>query len=140
MHDPMVVAFEIRRPWPRRWTLTTDQRWWWPPMLTVWHVEPGGRNAGAVCPRRARWRHPHHWHLQAHPLQQLRRWLLTRCAGCGGRSTKAQPVDTSANWRDDNGRWWRGEPDLYHAGCNRSPLAVEVDRLLADLGMSDPDR
>src|SRR5690606_31494849 len=35
------------------------------------------------------WKHPrfhiHHWRLQIHHWQQLRRWLLTRCAHCGKR-------------------------------------------------------
>lgn len=35
------------------------------------------------------WRHPrwhiHHWQIQIHFIQNLKRWLFTRCAGCGRR-------------------------------------------------------
>jgi hypothetical protein len=121
VHDPMVVAFEIRRPWPQRWKLSpawTSRRWWFPPMVTIWHVEPGGRDAHAVCKSGSRWRfHVWHWKVQIIPLQMLRRWLLTRCAGCGGRSTRANPVNVSLSWSDDAGPWWRGEQGLYHVRC-----------------------
>lgn len=65
MHDPMVVAFEIRRPWPRirrsypdrpRWRLSWSPFWYvpgwelyWPGLITVWHVEPNGADSGDVC-------------------------------------------------------------------------------------------
>lgn len=37
MHDPMTVAFHIRRPWPSRWP---DGKRYWPTWITVWHVDP----------------------------------------------------------------------------------------------------
>lgn len=89
MHDPLVVAFEVRRPWPTkrprpvregqpRWELKVyrkhaldhegfnPKRWWnprmwspfqvafgrewyFPALVTVWHVEPKGRDSGTVC-------------------------------------------------------------------------------------------
>lgn len=73
MHDPDVVAFQVRRPWPRRERTggaKPDQpRWklggafwtvagvgiYWPGMITVWHREPGGRDSGEVCKHYARW-------------------------------------------------------------------------------------
>jgi hypothetical protein len=119
MHDPMLVAFEIRRPWPRRSGRGEHACWYWPPLVTVWHVEPDGHDAGTVCPYRTHWRHPHHWRLQFPPLQALRRRLLTRCAWCGGRSTRRDVVNHSnSGW--DGGRkspWWRGELDLFHSDC-----------------------
>jgi hypothetical protein len=68
VHDPLVVAFEIRRPWPRRdraydekpgrvslhswrgpfWVIG-GKGFYWPTMVTVWHREPGGRDSGEVC-------------------------------------------------------------------------------------------
>jgi len=186
MHDPDVVAFKIRRPWPRRertydsvrpgrakvgprWrfklhhdcgTCSEEKRakhagkrifpWWrpsswspfwtlagrgfyWPSVITVWHREPGGRDSGEVCKhyRKERladgtyravithgWRlHVHHWKIQVHPLQNLRRWLLTRCEWCGGRSRKGDRVSHAMAWDGPRGRWWRGEPGLYHGDC-----------------------
>lgn len=132
MHDPMVVAFEIRRPWPKRvnWTGT---RWYWPSIITVWHREPGGHDAGEVCKHYIRtplgdgqwttkhlhgWKwHVHHWRLQVKPFQDLRRWALTRCAWCNGRHTKLDPVNNSTSWDGPRGKWWQGEPGLYHRHC-----------------------
>ena len=48
MHDPDVVAFTIRRPWPRRRRTLLGRRYW-PPLVTVWHREPRGHDAGTVC-------------------------------------------------------------------------------------------
>lgn len=151
MHDPMVVAFEIRRPWPRRdsWRPRNEQRWkvggafwmlagrryYFPSLVTVWHVEPGGRDSGEVCKHYARhqdpvtsewstefrhaWKwHVHHWYIQVRPLQALRRRLLTRCAWCGGSDRKRAHVNVSHSWDGSRGRWWRGEPGLFHGDCS----------------------
>ncbi|MGI8333463.1 hypothetical protein ACRYCC_26220 [Actinomadura scrupuli] len=151
MHDPLVVAFEIRRPWPQRsrdrdgrperwrigksafWTLA-GRSFYFPSLITVWHREPGGRDSGEVCKHHSRyqdadgkwqwkfhhgWRfHVHHWKIQISPLQRLRRRLLTRCAWCGGRSTKGDAVNVSHQWDGPRGRWWQGEPGLYHHDCS----------------------
>ena len=131
MHDPLVVAFEIRRPWPvTSRPLLTDgtplpPHRYWPAMVTVWHREPGGRDSGEVCKHHDGgrvlngWRfHVHHWRIQVRPLQALRRRLLTRCAWCGGRSVKRDPVNCSHSWDGPRGRWWQGEPGLYHGDCS----------------------
>lgn len=156
MHDPKVVVVDIVRPWPRlerrtlrpeapRWEfryrratwkrpLSGWKRFWtvagvrlyWPALITIWHEEPGGRDALTVCRTRVQkadgsWRyskgwhwHVHHWSIQVHPLQALRRALLTRCAECG---RKGSP-NISHQWDGDRGRWWRGEPGLYHSQCS----------------------
>lgn len=73
MHDPLVVAFEIRRPWPQRaryrdakpvpegkrpkprWSFRLPfftafgRGWYFPSLITVWHREPGGHDSGEVC-------------------------------------------------------------------------------------------
>jgi hypothetical protein len=128
MHDPLVVAFEIKRPWPTK----RDSHGWryWPALVTVWHREPNGHDSGEVCKHYRHdkvtgkttilhaWRwHAHHWKIQIHALQELRRRLLTRCAWCGGRSTKRDAVDHSLSWDGPRGRWWRGEPGLFHGDC-----------------------
>lgn len=81
MHDPDVVAFEIRRPWPRRdrshdaatgpdgrrwrarrgfWTVA-GKGFYFPSMITIWHHEPGGRDSGEVCKHYDRWETPEGW-------------------------------------------------------------------------------
>lgn len=125
MHDPLCVAFTIPRPWPNRSRLTG--RRYWPELVTVWHREPGGNDSGTVCRHYDRatgrvlngWRwHVWHWRVQLHPLQALRRRLLTRCTWCDGRSRKGDPVNHSHSWDGPRGRWWRGEPGLYHSDCS----------------------
>lgn len=195
MHDPLVVAFEIRRPWPQRSTLpaagseTVRWRirlhhthvtgcehdpphregafpWWkpssyashsrlagrdyyWPPLITVWHREPGGRDALSVCRKRIRrsndtwkltrgWRlHVHHWKFQIHAYQALRRRLLTRCAWCGGRSLKGDAVNVSLSWDGPRGRWWQGERGLHHMDC--SGIAQAHACCTCDLPVLDQD-
>jgi hypothetical protein len=180
VHDPDVVVWEIRRPWPSRSTLPAaygDVRWrfrlhhdhhedchcpseahnpfpwyaphsysafwrmagrdyYWPPIVTMWHREPHGRDALSECQRRYRgkdgrwhlskgWKwHVHHYRVQIPPLQHLRRRLLTRCAWCGGRDAKGNSVNHSLSWDGPRGHWWHGEPGLYHGGC--------TDRAIAD--------
>lgn len=181
MHDPMVVAFTIRRPWPQRSTLhdakPCQPRWsirhhhtcgdhcadqakhrtsnpfpWWrarsysvfwtiagrgwyfPDLITIWHVEPGGHDSGEVCPHYQRtrqpdgtyrsrvlhgWRwHVHHWRVQVGPLQHLRRRLLTRCTWCQGRSRKRDAVNVSNGGGRERTPWWRGERGLFHMDCS----------------------
>lgn len=215
MHDPLVVAFSVRRPWPRlrpeparagtRWdwghgrglgwrpspfVTVAGRRFYFPPFLTVWHREPDGRDSGEVCAhwrtvvdgparerirlavealeqaqadrlallgrfggpslaeldrvekvlaeaiaavakarkgrrvRDDRWRlHVHHWRLQVHPLQGLRRWALTRCGWCSGRSRRGDVVNVSHGWDRPAGRWWQGEPGLFHHWCSAAAIA-----------------
>ncbi len=123
MHDPFVVAFEIRRPWPER--SGRGRRPYWPPIITVWHREPGGHDCGTVCQHwrdgkiRHGWRfHVHHWRIQIHGLQRLRRRLLTRCSWCGGRERNGDAVNRSHQWDRKPTPWWRGEVGLYHDDCS----------------------
>jgi hypothetical protein len=164
MHDPMVVAHEIWRPWPKisRPTHRGDGRriavryqwakWYkpwsgwmkfwrfgavelyWPGLITIWHVEPGGHDSGEVCKHHRRWQdddgnwhskatrrwkwHVHHWKIQIRPLGTFRRWLLTRCEWCGGKSRKGDYVNCSHQWDGERGPWWRGERGLFHMDCS----------------------
>lgn len=134
MHDPMVVAFEIRRPWPEVRRLHDDRprgirgAFWrlgnielyWPALATVWHVEPGDADAFEICDRDSSWEwHVHHWRIQVHPWQHFRRWAFTRCAWCGGRSSRGDRVNTGAGWEPKRKpkRWWQSEVGLYHGDC-----------------------
>jgi hypothetical protein len=183
MHSPEVVAFEVRRPWPRRdrtydsirpgrdkpgprwrfklhldcWTCDEQELrehagrrffpwwkpsswspfwtvagrgWYWPPIVVVWHIEPGGHDSGTIC---MRWKtnntgeqrrysntwkwHVWHWRLQFPPLQQLRRRLLTRCEWCGGPSRRNDPINIG-HGHTKRKPWWRGERGLYHLDCS----------------------
>lgn len=148
MHDPLVVAFEIRRPWPKCSRprngdgTPAPPSWYWPSIITVWHHEPGGHDSGEICKHYRRdpvgdgehritvtnaWRfHVHHWRIQVHALQTLRRRVLTRCAWCGGRSSKHDPVNVSHSWDGPRGHWWRGEPGLFHGDCSGIQAAHET--------------
>lgn len=133
MHDPMVVAFNIRRPYPRRPRKGRLGRWRWrppfvnvagrelyfPALITVWHVEPHGEDALRGECRGTRWQwHIHHWHIQWCFLQGWRRRLLTRCAWCGGPSRKRDPVNISHQWDSPKQPLWRGERGLFHHDCS----------------------
>lgn len=66
------------------------------------------------------WKHPRwhvwHWQIQVHPLQDLKRWLFSRCAKCGRRfSWGYAPVSTQ--WGGRGPRWFNGEPHVYHHKC-----------------------
>jgi hypothetical protein len=98
-------------------------------MIVIWHAEPHGADALSICrhryqDRHVRWRlsrgwkwHIHHYRLQFPPLQHARRWLLTRCAWCGGPSRKGDLVNCANSWSGPRGHWWQGEPELYHRDC-----------------------
>lgn len=119
MHDPLAVAFEIRRPWPSRTTFKSGGRRYFPPLITVWHREPGGHDSGTVCKWGGKWRwHVHHWRPTFPPLQHLRRIVLTRCEWCGGRSRKGDQVNFGSSWDGVRSPWWRSEKDLRHHNCN----------------------
>lgn len=141
MHDPAVVVFTIARPWPKRQARPFGKSRWrfrgkfwniagrgiyWPSIITVWHIEPDGHDSGTVCKRKSRKRHVHHWRIQVHPLQHLRRWALTRCEWCGGRSRKGDMVNHSKQWDREPGHWWRGERGLFHGDCSSISTAHHV--------------
>lgn len=155
MHDPEVVAFDIYRPWPSRHRSLKKNppRWYWrppfvtvagrefyfPPMVIVWHNEPGGHDALTICDRKSHWRwHIHHWHLQFPPLQAFRRWALTRCEWCGGRSLKRDQVNHALGWYSEKAPWWRGERGLYHSDCTSVELAHRLC-LCDNPGLSNGD-
>lgn len=136
MHDPMVLAFSIRRPWPRvrrphrknppRWQWrpgscfahVAGREWYFPDLINVWHVEPDGQDALRGPCKGTRWQwHIHHWHIQWCFLQDWRRRLLTRCEWCGGRSRKGDAVNHSLQWDGPKQPLWRGERGLFHGDC-----------------------
>jgi len=104
--------------------------YYWPSMITIWHNEPGGHDGLTVCSRRYQdkrgkwhrtksWRwHIHHWSFQILPLQHLRRYLLTRCEICGGKSRKGHVVNFSNSWSNPKTHFWQGEVGLHHGDCD----------------------
>ena len=137
MHDPLVVAFQIRRPWPRRpWSkrFSKYRRFYFPSVVTIWHREPGNRDSGEVCKHWANgkplrsWRwHVWHWHVQIHLVQALRRWLLERCELCGRRYPwNYSPI--SHQWDAPGSRWFAGiQRRGYHHECS-SLVILRRDR------------
>lgn len=119
MHDPMSVAHEIKYPWRQSLTIatmngkTTAAIRYRPPMVTIWHRDPSGYDSGVRCrmgpEQRWRW-HVHHWRLQIHPLQRIRR-AVQRCAGCGQRFGWNPPALIAAGWDD---------PRTLHPHCYKA--------------------
>ncbi len=174
MHDPLTVAFELKRPWPQKSKHPNGEAWkYWPAILVVWHRDPERRGDDDSCGwsrpnltkaelafvdrlitnphdnlrsffpgvrdmdqiwqlrriwqcfkgfERPWWRHPRwhvwHWRIQIPAVQDLKRWLFSRCSKCGGRFTWGYcPVSDS--WNGPGPRWFRGEPHTYHHDCSR---------------------
>ena len=46
MHDPMTVAWEIKRPWPVK---STNNFKYYPSMVTIWHVDPERDGSDDSC-------------------------------------------------------------------------------------------
>lgn len=136
MHDPMVVAFTIRRPWPARRSSTSGWRWW-PPIITVWHVEPDGRDALTVCRPRSAWRwHVHHWRIQVHLIGDLHRFLFERCELCGRRFPWGY-APVAHQWDQPRGPWFKVTKRAYHYECsglvNLQNVKAQDERIIRDL-------
>lgn len=81
------------------WILRAQRRWWQHPR---WHV--------------------HHWELQIHPWQTLRRWLFDRCCRCGQRFALGEsPI--SSSWDYIKPKSFRSTVGLYHDTCG-NPASV----------------
>lgn len=66
--------------------------------------------------RHPRW-HIHHWHIQLPWLQNIKRYLFSRCAGCGKRFPYGY-APTSAVWHSGGPRWFKSEEHVYHHECD----------------------
>jgi hypothetical protein len=47
MHDPLTLAFQIKRPWPHRATVGGQR--YWPPLVSIWHVDPERDGSDDSC-------------------------------------------------------------------------------------------
>ena len=143
-------------PWwrPKGWTsfrvAGRALRLW--PVGTIWHNEPGGKDAFTVCRRRINndagefvrysngWRwHVHHWSLQWFFEQRLRRFFFERCRKCGRRYPCGY-APVSHSWGEGKSRWFHVEPRAYHHECsalgrmhNEYETATEIIRQLVVL-------
>lgn len=75
------------------------------------------------------WEHPRwhvwHWELQVHPVQELKRWLFSRCSVCGrGFPWGYSPLSDS--WHGTGPRWFRGEDRVRHFDCDDVAPAPDV--------------
>jgi hypothetical protein len=136
-----------------------SKEWYFPTLITLWHVDPevGGDDDSCARPYLNRWRdaykdgdvlrtwfwlkmtkkhrwwHVHHWRVQVRPWQDLNRWLWTRCAGCGKRFPWGY-APVSHQWDSDGPAWRRPEVGKYHFECSnaraaRQPPEVAVPRI-----------
>lgn len=117
--NPANLGQPVYRWWrPAGWTLKAAGRVYrMPSLATIWHVEPGGRDAFEVCKSRGRWRwHVWHWKLQVGPLQDLRARLFDRCEECG---RKGRP-NFGHSWEGHRLGWrkFRSRHGLYHYECS----------------------
>ena len=68
------------------------------------------------------WRHPrwhiHHWHIQVHFTQALKRWLFSRCAYCGERFTWGYAPISDGN--SAGPRWFKSETHCFHHDCGQA--------------------
>lgn len=132
---------------------------YWPPLITVWHVDRniGGDDDSCLRPAQRRlreakkdgdglgaaywswrWRHVtlfhvHHWKLQVIPWQRLQRWRKVRCEGCGERF----------GWSESGMADGWDSPLLWHMGCyeQRQPMPDEAVAAAVDaLPDVPPDR
>lgn len=72
--------------------------------------------------RHPRW-HIWHWKLNIHSIQNLKRWLFSRCAHCGKRfGWGYAPV--SHSWDNDGPRWLRSEKGVFHHECSHHAMAA----------------
>lgn len=158
MRSPEVLAFSIVRPWPQiskqpmrrsapKWQLPIVKRTdgsffisrfayangyelYFPSLLDIWHMEPGGKDSLTVCKHRVtdkdgkfvkwsnvwRW-HVWHWKISPVFIYNIRRRLFTRCAWCGGPDRKGNRVNHSFGHDRVKAPLWIGEHGLYHSEC-----------------------
>ena len=140
MHDPMTVAFDCKIPWGWHTSGKGARFRNHIYLFTIWHVDPERGGDDDSCQwfdrtgSRPWWKHPRwhfwHWKIQIHAVQNFKRWLFSRCAGCG-KGFKWGYAPTSTSWHGHGPRWFRGESHTYHHDCVprvEHPPAVETPR------------
>ena len=128
-----------------------DREWYFPALVTIWHVDPETDGTDSSCrnhyrqawrearadrnPIRERWAnwrmrrydlwHVHHWKVQVVVWQRFNRWAFSRCSECGGRfSWGYSPV--SNQWGGRGPGWRRPEESVRHHECAGQAKGVSV--------------
>jgi hypothetical protein len=107
MYDPMTVAFDMRH------------------VVVIWHRDPKG---GDLCygPYHERLHQGHrginprwhfwHWEFQVPIIQEIKRWMWSKCARCGDGFEWCE-IPCTHRWEGKPARWFRGEEEVYHYKC-----------------------
>lgn len=129
------------------------REWYFPGLITLWHVDPETDGSDSSCRNRYRpawrmakadgdglrewfwwkvmayygWWHVRHWKLQIRPWQDFNRWAWSRCNTCGGRFRWGE-APVSDSWHGEGPRWRRPEPHVHHMRCRESVGVREVVR------------
>lgn len=149
--DPLEIVGQINWPWPTN----VEGRSVSTPFITIWHVDPGVCDNDDSCYEGMRayysgrgevdgypgqldqmwwfnkalaWRlHFWHWRVQIHPLQNLKRWLSSRCDYCGeGFAWGEIPVTTHDDpYQNNQPGWLWSERDVFHSECFSEYYAEE---------------
>lgn len=83
-----------------------DFMWYlWRSRMRPWYKHP-------------RW-HVHHWQIQIHPIQKLKRRLFSRCEVCGKRFPYGY-APVSRIWGGGGPRWFKNEKGIRHHDCDRA--------------------
>lgn len=84
-----------------------------------------GKNVELWTPRLAL-KHLHwslityYWWYVFHPICAFKRWMWTRCAGCGGVMPFGYAPDFDGFAQESRGPgWFKGEQHTYHSPCMR---------------------
>lgn len=95
--------------WPSRWRIRLN------PFLKML---PGTDEGPPWVVNRAWKWHVHHWHIQVHLQQKVRRFLLERCEECGRRFPWGY-APVSHQWDSPGSRWRDGiTKRAYHHECS----------------------
>lgn len=71
--------------------------------------------------RRSWYRHPRwhfwHWSIQVPFIQNVKRWMFSRCCKCG-QGFRFGEAPVTNNWNGSGPKWFKSESDVYHTnGC-----------------------
>lgn len=80
--------------------------------------------------KKPKW-HVHHWKLQIHPTQQLRRFLFDRCNICK-KGFKYGEAPGSSSWHTPKHHWWQSDPSLYHLKCDADRNKMVLTEVVAE--------
>ena len=84
-------------------------------IIEIWHEDQGSIQD---CKNWNKFSDRSHWTVHFIPWKRLTRKLFQRCAGCGGPSTRKNPVN-HGYWDDRNYPFYYSKPDTYHETCMR---------------------